>query len=388
MNSAEIIFWSCAACVLYTYVGYPVLLALLARLFPRPWHTGPFAGRVTLIVAAHNEDQAIARRLEEMTGQLRAANVDGDIIVVSDGSTDGTAVVARGYTKERVSVLELPERVGKAAALSRACAQAGGDVLVFADTRQVWAPDALARLLENFADPAVGAVSGELMVQGGAGVMEGVSLYWRFEKWLRKRESQLHSTVGVTGAISAVRRVLFRTIPTGTILDDVYWPLQVALQGKRVVFDGRARAYDRLPDRTGDEFRRKVRTLSGNFQLLWRVPLALLPGRSPIWLQFLSHKLLRLAAPWALLGLLVTSLLLSGAVYEIALGVQGFCYALALLGLMTPLGKRMRLAGAAGSFLVLNAAAWLAFWVWISGRASRSWSKVRYRGNPLVCSPQ
>jgi cellulose synthase/poly-beta-1,6-N-acetylglucosamine synthase-like glycosyltransferase len=389
MDIAEIIFWSCAALVLYTFAGYPLLLGVLAWLFPRRHRTAPFAGRVSVVVAAHNEENAIARRLEELTGQLRAAGVDGDVIVVSDGSTDGTVLIARGFTKDRVQVVDLPERVGKAAALNLAVAQAGGDVLVFADTRQVWAPDALRLLLENFADPQVGAVSGELMVQGAAGVLEGVSLYWRFEKWLRRCESAVHSTVGVTGAICAVRRELFHPIPAGTLLDDVYWPLRVALQNRRVVFDNRAQAFDRLPDRTRDEFRRKVRTLSGNFQLLGLLPQALLPVRSQVWLEFLSHKVLRLAAPWALLGLLASSLILQGPPYEVARGVQGFGYALALLGLLTPLGKRLRLVGAAASFLVLNAAAWLAFWVWVSGRAGRSWGKVNYRGAvPPTPAPQ
>ena len=129
MDIVEIGFWACAACVLYTYAGYPLLVGTLARVYPRPRRTGPYTGSVTVIVAAHNEETAIARRLDELTAQLGAANVDGDIIVVSDGSTDGTAVIARGFTKGRVPVLELPERVGKAAALTRACAEATGDVL-------------------------------------------------------------------------------------------------------------------------------------------------------------------------------------------------------------------------------------------------------------------
>src|SRR5438132_2819396 len=119
--------------------------------------------------------------------------------------------------------------------------------------------------------------------------------------------------VGATGAISALRRELFRPIPAGTIVDDVYWPLQVALQGFRVVLDPRALAYDRLPERTRDEFRRKVRTLSGNLQLVARLPETLLPWRNPVWFQFVSHKLLRLVVPWALLGLLATSALLPGS---------------------------------------------------------------------------
>jgi cellulose synthase/poly-beta-1,6-N-acetylglucosamine synthase-like glycosyltransferase len=388
MDIAEIIFWSCAACILYACVGYPLLVGVVAKLWPRPHRQAPFRGRVSVVVAARDEELAIARRLEELTAQLHTAGVDGEIIVVSDGSTDGTALIARNYTKGPVRVLELSERVGKAAALSTACAQARGDVIVFADARQVWAPDALALLLENFADPAVGAVSGELMVQSAVGVMEGVGMYWRFEKWLRRRESLLHSTVGVTGAISAVRRELFRPIPPGTLLDDVYWPLQVVLQGRRVVFDGRALAYDRLPDRARDELRRKVRTLSGNFQLMVRLPQALVPFRNAVWPQYVSHKLLRLATPWAMLGLLATSLLLAGPLFQVVLGLQLFCYALALLGLFTPLGKHSRLAGAAASFLVLNATAWLAFWVWVSGRAGHSWSKIRYQASAPPAPPR
>src|SRR5207249_4417360 len=119
MDIAELVFWSCAAVVLYTFAGYPLVLGALARLRPRPHRTAPFAGSVTVVVAARNEEKAIARRLDELTAQLRDANVAGDVIVVSDGSTDGTAVVARGYTKDNVHVIELAERVGKAAALSR-----------------------------------------------------------------------------------------------------------------------------------------------------------------------------------------------------------------------------------------------------------------------------
>src|SRR5207237_4710179 len=162
------------------------------------------------------------------------------------------------------------------------------------------------RLLENFADPSVGAVSGDLHLETSPGVLAGVGLYWRFEKWLRCRESLVDSQVGVTGAIAAVRRELFRPVPAGTLLDDVYWPMQVAMQGYRVVHDARARAFDRLPDSPRDEFRRKVRTLAGNFQLAALLPASLSPWRNPVWVQWVSRKLLRLVAPWALLGLLAS----------------------------------------------------------------------------------
>jgi cellulose synthase/poly-beta-1,6-N-acetylglucosamine synthase-like glycosyltransferase len=385
----EIVFWLCAACVLYTYAGYPLLLVLLARWHGRPVRAaGPPPRSVSIVVAAHNEETSVDRRLAELTGLLEASGLGGEVIVVSDGSTDATAALARAHTKGRVRVCELPERAGKAAALNEGCALARHEILVFADMRQTWEPDALRLLLENFADPAVGAVSGDLLLCDAAGVLAGVALYWRYEKMLRRLEGRVWSVVGATGAISAVRRPLFRPIPPGTLLDDVYWPMRVALQGYRVVHDRRAVAYDRLPPRARDEFRRKVRTLSGNFQLAARLPALLLPWRNPIWLPFVSHKLLRLLVPWALLGLLAAAALLPGDVYRALLACQIAGYLLGLAGLVPVVAARSRLASAAGSFLVLNGAAWLAFWVWLSGRAGRSWHKAVYATQGVIGAEQ
>ncbi len=375
----ELAFWVAASCVVYPYLLYPLFLAILARLRPRPLRLRRPAPRsASIVLAAHNEELAIDRRLTELTALLEATGFDGEILFVSDGSTDDTVAIARAHTKRFVRILELPERSGKAVALTRACAEAKYEIVVFADTRQTWAPDALELLLENFADPDVGAVSGDLIVVAGPGALGGVGLYWRHEKWLRRQESLAGSQVGVTGAISAVRRELFRPIPPGTLLDDVYWPLNVALQGKRVVHDARAMAYDRLPDKARDEFRRKVRTLAGNFQLATRLPAALLPWRSPVWIQFLSHKLLRLVVPWALLALLALSAVLPGWEYDVALVAQMLCYALGLAGMLPGVAARFKPASAAASFLVLNGAAWVAFWVWLTGREGQSWQKVNY----------
>jgi cellulose synthase/poly-beta-1,6-N-acetylglucosamine synthase-like glycosyltransferase len=394
----EIAFWSCAALVLYAYVGYPLLMGVLARVAGRPVRRGRDGPRtVSFVVCAHNEQAGIERRLRELIGILQATSIEGEIIVVSDGSTDETAAAARAFSPRAplgrevggegtdmgreelppIHVLELPRQVGKAEALSRGVALARNAIVVFADVRQVWATDALGLLLESFADPAVGAVSGDLMVVSGPGAMAGIGLYWHFEKWLRQQESKVLSQVGVTGAISAVRRELFQPIPAGTILDDVHWPLVVAMQGHRVIHDCRARAFDRLPERAGDELRRKVRTLAGNFQLVARLPGSVLPWRNPVWMQLVSHKLLRLVVPWALLGLLACSMALAAhPVYLAALVVQGSVYVLGLLSLLS--GRGGRVSAAAASLLVLNAAAWLAFWVWVSGRTECSWQKVAY----------
>jgi cellulose synthase/poly-beta-1,6-N-acetylglucosamine synthase-like glycosyltransferase len=378
MSPLEIVFWGCVVVVGYTYLGYPLLLALAALIWTRPRRIEPITTSVSLVLAVHNEEQNLPRRLEELTALVHGGGQPGEVIVVSDGSTDGSADVARRFEDRGVRVLALDANQGKAVALSRGIAEARHDVVVFADARQRWADDALLRLLENLADPKVGAVSGDLALESAPGVMAGVGLYWRFEKWLRRTESRLRSQVGVTGAICAARRALLPSIPAGTLLDDVYWPLCVAMRGFRVVHDERARAFDRLPDRPRDEFRRKVRTLAGNYQLLTLLPRSLLPWANPVWLPWISHKLLRLAVPWALLAMLACCGWLLGPLYGSLLAVQAAGYGLALLGMIPPIAHRVRLMGAAASFLVLNAAAWLSFWVWITGQAGKSWRKVNY----------
>jgi hypothetical protein len=212
--------------------------------------------------------------------------------------------------------------------------------------------------------------------------MEGVGLYWRFEKWLRRQESDLHSTVGVTGAICAVRKQLFRPIPQGTLLDDVYWPLCVTMQGFRVVLDDRARAYDRLPELMISEFRRKVRTLSGNFQLIARLPSSLIPWRNPVWFYLIAHKLARLAVPWAMMVLLVSAAIGGSVLHWTVFSAVTLALSLGIIGLVPGAASRSRVLSASAAVLMLNVAAWWAFWVWMSGRASRSWNKTPYRHVP------
>jgi biofilm PGA synthesis N-glycosyltransferase PgaC len=379
MLELEIIFWVCFVVLAYASVGYPLLLAVARRLWRRPRQLGPVHTSVSIIVAVHNEEKHLDRRLDELTMLLRSAEVPGEVIVVSDGSTDRSVEVARQYIDRGVHVIALEENGGKAVALSHALAEAQGEIVVFADARQRWADDALVRLLENFADPQVGAVSGDLVLEEAPGVMAGVGLYWRYEKWLRRAESALGSQVGVTGAISAVRRRLLpAAIPAGTLLDDIYWPLCVAMRGYSVVHDDRALAFDRLPDQPRDEFRRKVRTLTGNYQIMALLPAALLPWRNPVWLPWVSRKLLRLVMPWALLGMLSASAALESPLYLCLLVAQFVGYGLATLGLLPSISCRSRLLATAASFLVLCTAAWLAFWVWITGQAGKSWHRVDY----------
>ena len=391
----ETLYWLAAAAVAYPYAIYPALLAARARTKPRPVRRAePGAARTTVsvVIAAHNEAENIARRVVELAAQVAAIGNAAEIVVVSDGSTDRTAEAAREAATATagvpVVVIDLARNVGKSAALNEGCRAARYAVVVFADARQTWAADALARLLENFADPDVGAVSGELFIASPPGVLAGVGLYWRDEKGLRRLDSLVHSTVGLTGSIAAVRRELFRPIPPGVVLDDVYWPLRVVMEGRRVVFDGRAHAFDRLPDAVRSEFRRKVRTLAGVFQLVAHLPEALLPWRNPVWFAWLSHKLMRLVVPWAWIASMVLAAALGGRIYLGLLSVQLGGTLLGVLGLNPTIARRSRLASSAGTFVMLNAAAFVAFWVWATGRTARSWTKTRYQNetNPTTAN--
>jgi cellulose synthase/poly-beta-1,6-N-acetylglucosamine synthase-like glycosyltransferase len=371
------IFWLCAALVLYTYAIYPLIVWALVRLRgPHRHESGIPSKSVSIVIAARNEETAIYRRVGELVSMIESAGVDGEVIVVSDGSTDATVTLAQRAGGARVRVLQLPASLGKAAALNAGCAASAREIVIFADARQRWATDAVSRLLANFADPRIGAVSGNLVLESSSGAVAGVGLYWRYEKWLRGQESRLSSVMGVSGSISAVRRDLFALIPNGTILDDVYWPMCVAMSGYRIVLDESAKAFDQLPARPTDEFRRKVRTLAGNFQLAMRLPRSLLPWKNPIWFQFVSHKLCRLPIPWVLAALLILAAMLHGTIYTVALWSQLLFYGFGITGMIT--GSRVKLLSAASAFLMLNGAAWLAFWVWITGRCEKAWRKANY----------
>ena len=377
------IFWISGAFVFYVYLGYPLLMWCLARCFGRARQSGKVSAAdlpsVSLLIVAHNEEILIGNRIQSALA-VEYPDAKVEVLVVCDGCTDGTVAIAREHTDRRVRVLDLQPRVGKAAALSQGCAEARHAILVLADVRQSWEPGAVKLLLENFANPTIGAVSGNLVLEKPPGVLAGVGLYWRYEKWLRAQESRLYSMVSVSGSVSALRRELFQPIPKGTILDDVYWPLQVAMQGFRVILDERACVYDHLPENSRDEFRRKVRTLSGNLQLLGLLPAALLPWRNPVWFQYLCHKLLRLVVPWALVGMFAASLVPEGLLYRTAFWSQALFYLAGLAGIRwKAVAYRLRPVSIAASFLVLNAAAWLAFWVWLSGKTTRSWVKVTYK---------
>jgi biofilm PGA synthesis N-glycosyltransferase PgaC len=364
------IFWLSLALVAYTYAGYALLVAGLARKYGHTPVRSDATPQLTVVITAYNEVTLIAQRVRNILDQDYPAQNIG-VLVVDDGSDDGSARAAH-IDDARVRVLTVPERGGKAAALNAAMALVKTPYVVFGDARQQFAHDALRRLVAAFADPRVGAVAGELEL-GDAG---HVGLYWKMERRLRAGEARLGWLHGVSGAIYALRTELFRPLPRGILLDDLWIPLHVIFAGHSVWFARDAIAWDVPLDSVAVEYRRKLRTLAGNWQLLARLPRLLLPGRNPVFFAWFSHKFLRLIAPWCLLALWVTSLLAEGALYRLAFYAQTVAYCVAALMLFAPrIGARIPLAPAAASFVMLNAAALFSLPAYLARDQFQLWKK-------------
>ena len=378
------IFWLSLAVLAYTFMGYPLLMRLLARNregvnipeatgYPR----GLSGESLTIVLCAYNEASRITARIENLLVCDYPREML-NVLVVSDGSTDDTARIATAVDPTRVTVLELAERGGKAAALNTAFAVCKTSLVVLADTRQRFAPDTIARLVAHFSDPRVGAVSGTLDIATAASATgSGIDAYWRLERRLRADEASLDSCIGCTGAVYALRRKLFTPLPEDTVLDDVVIPMQIAESGYRVLFDPAASAYDPQPLEPAAEKVRKSRTLAGNFQMLFRYPGWLTPFGHRLWWQLISHKYLRLAAPLFLLAASLANLTLARQpFYASTLAVQAALYLFAFIGLATP-PLRTKVFTIPAGFVFLNVMTIRAFWLYLSRPQIHHWSTPR-----------
>ena len=371
------VFWMPAALIAYTYLGYPLWLWIRSRWCRKRVRCGPYIPFLSIIMVVHNEEKVLPRKLRNLLELNYPAELL-EIVVVSDGSTDTTnQILSEHMADPHMRVIFNPQQQGKAAGLNAAMSSVRGEIVVFTDARQQIEPDAIRVLVENFADPEIGCASGELMLgDPETGEAEqGMGVYWRIEKAVRELESAAGSVVGATGAIYAIRRKLLVRVPAETILDDVYIPMHVVRRGARVIFDPRARAWDSPDQGTAREFSRKVRTLSGNYQLLQLAPW-LLSSANPLRFQFVSHKLLRLVVPFALLATLLASLVTPGVFYHGAAILQLAFYTLSLLGLVHVLrrGAFGRVTDAARTFVLLNTAAVVAFANFAVGRKA-AWKR-------------
>lgn len=400
------------ALLCYTYAGYPALIWLLALCRPRPARKGSFADGVSVLIAAHNEADTLPRKLENLL-ELAKTEPIREIRIGLDGCTDGTGEMVKGRLETGdsrletgdqgqetgnsslksivsslkapplVQILEFEPRRGKAAVLNELMAAATQPILVMMDARQRVEAGAVSRLLENFADPQVGVVSGALVYETAAGgAQKGAESYWGYEKFIRACESRFWAVPGATGAFYAIRRGLCAPIPDNTLVDDVLIPMRAVMQGFRCLFEPEARIYDLPTTRFGQEGLRKRRTLAGIWQL-WRLePRVSSPLANPIWFQWISHKFMRLLTPflmvaaWASVGMMEcwSDGMLGGAGI-IFLGITGI---LTISGLAYAAGRRVqsRLLGLLGAFWGVNWSLLQAAWDAWAGRFEARWKKT------------
>lgn len=375
------LFWILVSTLAYSYVGYGLLLIVLARLRPAaglPAPERPFTA--TVLIAAHNEESHIAAKLDNVLAQEVAPHAL-EVIVVSDGSTDGTCRAVEAYRERGVRLLALDAHDGKIAALNLGLSQAGGDLVLFTDANSLFRPGAVKALLAGFGDPAVGCVCGNLAVpEAGRGwIARAEALYWRYDHALKLAESRLGGAVSAQGSLYAVRRDLLAPIPPD-VADDLNNSLRVVREGYRILFEPAAVTEEPVTGDTRGEFGRRVRSTERGWRGLMHFAVLLNPFRFGFYaFKLASHKLLRRLTPflWLFLALATVPLAGEASVYALAGAAQLLLYGMALCAWRLPAARRLPGAGLALFFVgghlamargVLNA---------LGGRRSARWTPLR-----------
>lgn len=391
MTLAAILFWACAALVVYTYVGYGALLWGLVRLREAlgggrktsDTATPSAEPEVTLLIAAYNEEGVVAekmancRALEYTPGRLR-------IVWVTDGSTDRTVELLEACPD--ATVLHDARRGGKTAALNRALESVRTPIVVFTDANTMLNPAAVREIVRRFEDPAVGCVAGEKRVAAaeGAGAAATEGVYWRYESKLKELDDRLHSAVGAAGELFAVRRELFERLPEDTLLDDFVCSMRIAAKGYRIAYCRDAFALETPSADMREEGKRKRRIAAGGLQSVWRLRGLLNPFRHGVlWFQYVSHRVLRWTlAPVALAALVPLNIVLLGSahptLYGVLLALQGAFYLAAAAGwLRERRGRSGGLASVPYYFLFMNLNVFRGAWYLATRRSGGAWEKAR-----------
>ena len=352
------LFAACAATVVYVIAGYPIILARIARRHRTAIRKDNLGRTVSVVIAVRNGEKFLAAKLRSILSVNYPRELM-QILVVSDGSDDGTDEIAREFASDGILFFRI-ERSGKAAAVNLGISHATGEILILTDVRQNLDTESIRNVVACFGDPTVGAVSGELSIREGLTSEEAdTGLYWKYEVFIRKQMSRIDSTFGTNGPFYAMRRSLAVTIPPDTLLDDVYLPLAAFFQGYRLILEDSAKAFD-YPTSLNSEFRRKVRTQAGLYQILQQYP-ELLRSSNRMRIHFLSAKFGRLVMPFLLILIAITTFELPEPLMRIALAGQIVFYSIAALDGLVPQNSPLkRVSSPIRTFVVLMAAAFLA----------------------------
>jgi cellulose synthase/poly-beta-1,6-N-acetylglucosamine synthase-like glycosyltransferase len=366
------LFWINFGTLFYTFLGYPVLASILARFLHKPLRKNPSTPAVTVVIPAFNEEAVIEAKIEN----CKALDYPGEnlaIVIVADGSSDRTVELASKYPG--VSVLFDPLRRGKAAAINQAMRHIQSDIVLFTDANSMLAPTSLRAMVANFADPTVGGVTGEKRVGGG-----GEGLYWRYESFIKKQDSQFGSVMGAAGEIFAIRTNAYLEIEEDSIIEDFVLSMRLVAAGWRVVYEPGAIAWEAPAPALADDFERRTRIAAGGIQSILRLPEMLDPKLGwPFW-QYFSHRVLRwMVTPLLLPLLFLNNLLLLGRpFYRLMMAGQLFFYGSAIAGYYR--GTSRRKAGffsAITYFCMANLAAVSGIWRYFRGNQPVTWRKLR-----------
>ena len=385
-------FWLSAAIMVYAYAGYPVMIFCLGRRRGQPKRPAAAEGdlpTVSLIIAAHNEAAWIAARLRNAL-ELDYPSEKLEVILASDGSTDGTNQAVRRFGHPRVRLLDFTQRRGKAAALNAAVPLARGELIMFTDANTFWDPAAARALAAWFRDPVIGVVGGKLQLIDSRTGNNVDSLYWRYETFVKQCEARLGVLLGANGAIYALRRSLYQPIPEDTIIDDFVIPLSAYLRtGCRMVYDASATAVEETPAQIRSEFGRRARIGAGGFQSIARLRGLMSLRHGWLAIAYVSHKVLRWFAPFAWIVLAASNVaLVAQPMYRTLLMLQLLYAAVALVGGHIR-GQQLacRLARAASLFASVNLALLVGCWRWLAGRQRGTWQRTERLPGPPELAP-
>lgn len=380
MTLLMLLFWIAFFLVVYTYVIYPLIIFLRGLFFHQTYTSAALNPKISVLIAARNEAGSIHKKLDNLLA-LDYPRDRLEIFIASDGSTDGTDDIVRGYAAQGIQLLSLA-RVGKADALNTAAAAATGDILVFSDANSMFAPDALQALAKPFADPRIGGVAGNQRYQKkGSGASQSEQSYWNFDRLLKRFQSMAGNAISATGAIYAIRRSLFIPIPPG-VTDDFVTSTRVIAQGYRLVFAPDAVAYEPAADSSKAEFARKVRITTRGLQGVLVMRQLLNPFRYGFYaVELFSHKVMRrlVVFPLLLLAILSPFLWASGWFYQLMTLGQAAFYGWALLGYLlrsTRLGQK-KIMALPFYFCMVYAASFLATLNLLLGRRIDRWEPQR-----------
>jgi len=379
--TAEIIFWASAAALVYTYAGYPALIALISALRPRKVVRGNFTPSLTIIITAYNEERALAAKLGN-TLALDYPRELTEIIVASDCSNDGTDEIVQSFQSQGVILHRQPQRLGKTAAQNAAVEKARGEIIVFSDATSLYEPDALRTIVRNFADATVGCVGGRLIYVDPADthIGRGAKSYWGYETFLKRHESNAGSLIGVSGCLYAVRKSAYVPLYNEACSDFIIATKMVE-QGLRAIYEPEAVCAEETNQRQDNELRMRVRVIAQTFTDLWRHRAMLNPLRSGLYgIQLLSHKVMRYFVPFFLMGLFAASAVLANysTMSRVLFMVQSLSYMCgAISWLLENFGVRSRLLALPHYFVLANVASVIAMFQFLRGERYARWEPSR-----------